>query len=539
MSASSKKKLRAENEATKLTERQLAEQKEAKKVKIYTAVFAVVLVALIAVAAFSGINSMISSSGIHEKNTTAVTVGDHKLSNAELSYYYMDALNNFNSNYGSYAYMYGIDTSKPLSQQIADEATGETWAENFINQAAASARAVFALVDAAKAEGFTLPQETKDQIDLMSSNLDAYAALYGYENTDEFIRVQYGNGTNKASYLEYYERNLLASAYQNAHQDSLTFTDAQIQEADQANSAQYSSYNYNYYFLSVNKFLTGGTTDENGNTTYSTEERQAAAAEAETAANSLTAAATVEEFDAAIAALPVNEGTEAKSTAYTNQSYANLNSYLRDWVVDSSRTEGEMTVVPVTSTSTDENGNEVVNTTAYYIAYFGSVNTNEVNTMNVRHILIGFNGETNEDGSYTDEVKAAAKASAEEILASYNSNPTEENFAELANTHSTDSGSNANGGLYEDVFPGQMVAAFDAWCFDAARQPGDTGIVETEYGYHIMYYVGANDQTYRNYLITNDLTNNAMNEWYESLVESMPIVNGDTQYMFKDIVLAK
>ena len=43
MSASSKKKLRSEERNAKLTERQLAEQKEAKKVKLYTAIFAVVL----------------------------------------------------------------------------------------------------------------------------------------------------------------------------------------------------------------------------------------------------------------------------------------------------------------------------------------------------------------------------------------------------------------------------------------------------------------------------------------------------------------
>ena len=34
-----------------------------------------------------------------------------------------------------------------------------------------------------------------------------------------------------------------------------------------------------------------------------------------------------------------------------------------------------------------------------------------------------------------------------------------------------------------------MVDAFDKWCFDEARQPGDHGIVKTSYGYHIMYFV--------------------------------------------------
>ena len=56
MSASSKKKLRNEQEAAKLTERQLAEQKEAKKLKLYTAIFVVVLAALLVVALWVGIS---------------------------------------------------------------------------------------------------------------------------------------------------------------------------------------------------------------------------------------------------------------------------------------------------------------------------------------------------------------------------------------------------------------------------------------------------------------------------------------------------
>ena len=51
MSGSSKKKLRNEQNAAKMTERQLAEQKEAKKLKLYTVAFTVVLVAIIIAAA--------------------------------------------------------------------------------------------------------------------------------------------------------------------------------------------------------------------------------------------------------------------------------------------------------------------------------------------------------------------------------------------------------------------------------------------------------------------------------------------------------
>ena len=54
MSASSKKKLHNEQQAAKLTERQLAEQKEAKKLKLYTTIFVTVLVALLVIAVVFG-----------------------------------------------------------------------------------------------------------------------------------------------------------------------------------------------------------------------------------------------------------------------------------------------------------------------------------------------------------------------------------------------------------------------------------------------------------------------------------------------------
>lgn len=542
MSASSKKKLHNENASAKMTERQIAEQKEAKKLKIYTIAFVAVLIVMIAVAVYTGITNYIASSGIHEKDTIAATVGDHEISNAELSYYYMDALNNFNSTYGDYAFLYGIDTSVALDQQIIDEQTGETWADSFIEQAIASAQAVYALVDAAKAEGFTLPEEQQQQLDLTASNLDAYASIYGYENADAFIKAQYGNGTSKQSYLDYYERNLIASAYQTAHQDALTYTDDQIREADSANAAIYSSYSYNQYYVAPSKFLTGGTTDEDGNTTYSDAENAAALQAAEEAANALVSEeiTSVEELDASIAAMPVNEGVDAASTAYTDQRYSAINTYLTEWVTDASRQEGDMTVIPVTSTSTDENGNETETVTGYYVVFFREVNKNETKLVNVRHILVSFDGETNEDGTYTDEAKAAAKESAESILDEWkNGDATEDSFAALANERSTDTGSNTNGGLYEDIYPGQMVTEFNNWCFDASRTAGDTGIVETTYGYHVMYFSGTADQTYREYLITNDLISEDMETWSNGLLENCPVVNGDTSYMKKDIVLAR
>lgn len=45
------------------------------------------------------------------------------------------------------------------------------------------------------------------------------------------------------------------------------------------------------------------------------------------------------------------------------------------------------------------------------------------------------------------------------------------------------------------VSKGMMVPEFEAWCYDPARKIGDTGIVQTDYGFHIMFYVGKTTAT--------------------------------------------
>ena len=141
----------------------------------------------------------------------------------------------------------------------------------------------------------------------------------------------------------------------------------------------------------------------------------------------------------------------------------------------------------------------------------------------VRHILV--KAEAAEDGTYTDEAKEAAKARAEEILKEWeDGDKTEESFAALAEQYSEDTGSNTNGGLYENVLQGQMVEEFDAFCFDESRKSGDTGVVygeSTSYaGYHVMYFVGEGDpetnETGRNYIASEK-----MNTWLTELTEGM------------------
>ena len=97
----------------------------------------------------------------------------------------------------------------------------------------------------------------------------------------------------------------------------------------------------------------------------------------------------------------------------------------------------------------------------------------------------------------------------------------EESFGELAATYSSDGGSSTNGGLYEDVHPGQMVTEFNDWCFDASRKPGDTGIVKTSYGYHVMYFVSQTDTYYYRTVAEQELRYEDYSDYITGLTDAL------------------
>ena len=277
MSASNKKKLRNELNAQKLTERQLQEQKEAKKLKLYTTVFVVVLALLVVIAAALGISKAISKGGVMEHNTVAVTIGEHELSNAELNYFYVDSIVNYYSQISQYAAMFGLDITKPLDEQVIDEETGETWADSFVTSAISDAKTIYAIADAAKAAGYELSESNLASIDneLMYAEFNAlYSA--GYPSMDSYLKAMYGNGATKEGYREYLVLRSLAGAYYNEYSQNLTYADSDLLEAEKENYNKYSSYTFNYKYILVSNYLEGGTTNESGSKTYSDDEKKAA-----------------------------------------------------------------------------------------------------------------------------------------------------------------------------------------------------------------------------------------------------------------------
>lgn len=538
MSASSKKKLRKEENIQAMTERQKKEQAEARKTKTITAIFVAVVAVVFCICIGSISVNLVNRFGLIERVTTAATVGEHKLNSIVMNYFFYDAIDseytNLQNTYGEYASSFmQVDLSKPLDEQKYDE-TGKTWADHYMDTAVKNAHAIYSIYDKAQADNFQLTEDMQSSINNTMMQLQFQAAFSGTD-TNGVLRMIYGNGANEKSFREYKTIQATASAYYQAHQDSLKYDDAAIRAYEKDHFNDFSFYNFNSYFLDYTKFLPADVKAADA----TEEQKTAARAAAEAAANELVKATTVEELDTAIAALEINKDAETapKSTANKDVAHTELYEEYAQWLSASDRVLGNTKAFP--SKTTAEDGTETI--TGYYVLMFQSRNDDLEPLANVRHILISFEGGTTDDNgntTYSDEEKAAAKTKAEALLQQWkDGDATEESFIALVKDNTGDTASKETGGLYEDIYnKANYEAAFLNWSINTERQTGDTGIVETSYGYHIMYYVGDDELTNRDYQITQKLIADDMKAWEDSILGAVTATKGNDSRINKDLV---
>ena len=539
MSASSKKKLRKEQEAAQLTEKQLAEQKEAKKLKVYSITFTAVICVILVAALLIGAFSLVSSSGILPKTVKAATIGSHTLTSTELNYFYIDAVNkaysDWQSQYGNMLSLgmaaAGLTPGKPLNTQQYPYEEGKTWADYFADQAVVSATNAYALYDAAVAAGHTLSEEAKTNIDMMVSMLSYYAAAEGYSTTQEYLKGNYGNGATIESYKAYMELTALGSEYATKVYDALTYTDEQIAKYNDEHTTDFNSYSYSQFYVDRDDFVLC-TDPENKEHTHTAEEYAAALKVAEEHAKALVAAkpANSSALNTEIAKIEEYETLKLTCDTYTDRLYLQIKednvADLDTWLAQDGHKAGDITYLPV---YTDEAKTAV---DGYLVVLFTGVKDNTMNLVNVRHILVEVS-DTAAEGAKTE-----AKAKLEKIQTEWLANGgTDEAFAALVKDNSAAPGSKENGGLYEDVYPGQMVTTFNDWCFAEGRKAGDYGIVETEHGYHLIYFVGNSETTFRDYMVENTLRNEEYNKWTADLVAKTPATVHTTKYLSMSLAL--
>ena len=500
MSASTERKNRQAAREAGTDKKQLAQEKaaqeQAKSKRRWT-------IGTIAVVVVIALVLLLNSPLVYK--STAYTVGDRKYSTAEVSYRYANQYLNFANQYGSYASMFGLDTSagiQGLDKQDCPFNDG-SWKDYFLEAAKNEMLQTKTMLDYAAQNGITLDADDLAEIDAAFEGLDERAVSYGYGSADKMMSANYGAGVKVSTVRAAAEESTLASKAMDALSESFTYTDAELEEHYQSFAGMRDYFDYSYVAVEA----------QGDDGTEPTEESRAAAMKTAEAIKAAFEADKNSDF-----AQRLSDAAEAQGLS-ANRGRSTVGSGLvaaSDWMLDASRKAGDITV------EADADGDHV------YVVLFISRNDNHYYRPSVRHILI--KAEADENGAYTDEAKAAAKARAEEILAEFNAgDKSEDSFAALAEKYSEDTGSNTNGGLYEDIVKGTMVEEFDAFCF-AGHKSGDTGIVygesPTYAGYHVMYYVGEGDTLYSNTMAENELRSAAVAEKLEELTAAYAVSEG-------------
>ena len=455
-------------------------------------IFAVLIAAMLMLTVFAGCAS--SEAEAENGSAVALKIGNTEYTVNDIQYMYVATFNEVYYNlYYTYS-SYGIDVStiidisKPLEEQMVDET--KTWHEYVLDYTVNTLKSITGVYEEAIANGFVLPEEYQTDLDSFSQQLEEIAAKNSMTK-EEYIENSYGKGVTEETVRKMTEIQIYCNAYIQDYQGKVTVSDEDIQAYYEANKKDIDT-------VAMRFFFTPTYSDEEGS--EYTHEQAKAAAEA------VAAAQNAEEFDN----LAYENADEEQKKSYDEGGSTLMQGItyngvgieeVSEWLFDEARQYGD------TYTFHD------VEYSSYLIVMFEERVDPNYDYIDVRHILI--TPEEDEEGNVSDEAWTAAEEKANEIYEGFLAGEqTEEAFGELAKEHSAD-GNAAQGGIYEDVKKGQMVETFNNWCFDEARQPGDSGIVKTRFGYHIMYFVGTGTNNLTG-TIEPSVTTEKVSAWVEN-----------------------
>lgn len=514
MSASREKKQRQSDPNQGLTQKQIKEQKEAAAQKRSRTIYTLIGVA--AVAAVAAL--LIWDSGFFQSRTTAMTVNGKNYTPGQVSYYYGAA----RDDYGFILSYMGYDASKPDREQIFNEESGQTYYDLFMEGAKSKMIQNASLADAARAEGVTLSEESRTQVDAALAQYEATAAQYGYP-LNAFLKLNFGEYMTKGVLRSCLEEQFLAEQFRQDYSDGLTYDDAALEEYYSEHSEDLDTFEYDVCFISGTP---EAKTDEDGNTVEATDEEKTAALEqAKTEADALVDKVEDGEDFEVQANLIVNKIDGSSVTVDNRLTGSGVSSTYKSWLAEAGRKAGDVTVIE------SENG--------CYVVRFNSRERveDDFGEANIRHILVKAettDADATDASGYpvpSDAAIAAAEEKAKSILAEFEAgDKTAESFAALAAANSADPGSKDNGGLYENVTRSTgFFQAFLNWIFEDGRQVGDTGLVENtqsgQQGWHIMYLDSTGDSLWK-YTADSALRSAAVSDWEESLKAGYEAVEG-------------
>lgn len=479
-------------------EKKKAKRRRNKKIIIISVCIALAVCIAAGGAAFGVVNNLVKT-GYYLRNTQCVASDNYAVNNAALSYYFNVVYSEFRDDNKNQLVAMGVDTGKPLKEQKCTFYDGyDTWYDYIMEQVQNRITNIICYANAAKAEGLELDNNDNSRIDNRMDELKS-AAQSANKSLDEYISDVYGRGVNESDIRGCLELSKLSQKYYAKSEASLNYTDAELEKQYSKNSKKYDVVSYKSYTFESDR------ADIGTNNQTLREFLKNAKSNAEKLKN----AGSVAEFDSVLKSYLTDYykargknvtdaeiNGEIKKTLTENYEYT-AGREAASWAFDDARKVGDTYMTE----------NEEENTYTVYILVTARHRYDYI-TKNVRHILLSAD-------TYDDNTGAlsAAETVLDKILAS---SDVEASFIENAKKYSEDVDSGLNGGLYENISKGETVTQFDEWCYYSGRKRGDTAVIKTDYGYHVMYFAGNGLKKWQ-----ADAANDLKAEDFKKLIEKL------------------
>lgn len=462
---------------------------------------------------------------------------DQSVSIAEYEYYYMRAYNQVRYQAQYYQYYYQTSNGYDLSltpeeqTQTTKDADGNeiTWVEKLHEDTLEIIQLHKAYYNEALKMGLKLTKADEAFIDKQIEDLRDEAKSAGSNSSSSdsenkvtyslnaYLRKVYGGSINERFLRKQLKIQVLAQKYLTERTNEIA------KDYDQKDiDAEYKKDTTAYDFVTFRAytFKTTELTKEDNETDDALKARQAKAnAEVKKNANDFYNAVTNDATFTAKAkelnkdTADYNVDKETKYSMLKSTAQSTFSEDAAKWLFDSSTKVGSKKLF-----SDEENGK--------YIVVLALSKPHQEQTVTARHILFQTKDQ-NSGNDLSEEEIAKKKTQAEDVLKKFNEgDKTEDSFAALANEYNEDTGSSSNGGLYEHIYPGQMVTEFNDWVFDANRKAGDVELVETDYGYHIIYFVAKDGKDYYDSAIRSSKANEDIETETKALQEGKDYVVG-------------
>lgn len=393
----------------------------------------------------------VSASQAEKKHDAIVaSLNQHSLTNGQLQVYYWMQVYDFLSEYSYYLSYLGLDYTKDLSTQTCTMTEKEmSWEQYFLMEALYTWQRYQALYVEAEKAGFQMPEEYQKEMDGMKESMEADAIKNKYESLEAMLQDEFGPSVTFEDYMFYLERYYVGNLYFSDVVDKLEATDEELEA---------------YFKENEEALKKEGITKDSG---LLLDLRQ-------------------------ILLKPESSKDGDGNTVITDEAWEDClkktQAIYDQWLA------GDKTEDSFSKLATEKSQDTNTASSGGLLQYVPALGLTAVD---VRHILIMPVDVDKFDSSatYTEEQWEACRKEAQALLDQFLAGEkTEAAFGALANEFSDDkNGKVTDGGIYEDVTQGEMVEAFDEWIFDTARVAGDTGLVKTPYGYHVLYFVHRDD----------------------------------------------